>query len=100
MGDDDRKIGKQLDKLIMGIILGGAIGSVLGLTMAPRKGEETREMIKQKTKDFVRDHKETIEGAKYQLKKGHGFLRWLFKKNKTDSKMPKAYIEEDKDSNS
>lgn len=104
MDDESKKIGKKIDKLVMGIILGGAIGSVLGLTLAPRKGKETREILKQKgqellekgkdvSQQFVRDHHETIESAKYQLKKGKGFFRWLFSKKKPDQKMPKMTLE-------
>ena len=101
--EEDKKITKKIDKLIMGVILGGAIGSVLGLTLAPRKGKETREIIKKKSgeliekgKDvsgkFMRDNRETIQGAKYQLKKGKGFFRWLFRKKKNE-KMPKVTLE-------
>lgn len=103
--DDDKKIHKKLDSLIMGVILGGAIGSVLGLTLAPRKGKETREIIKKKgeeliekgkevSQDFIKDHRETIASAKYQMKKGKGFLRWLFRKVK-NQKMPKVTIDEE-----
>lgn len=102
--EEEKKLSKKIDRLVMGVILGGAIGSVLGLTLAPRKGKETRDLIKQKGQDLVdkgrnisqkliRDHKEAIAGAKYQLKKGKGFLRWLFKRNKTAEKMPRAVIE-------
>lgn len=103
--DEDKKIGKKIDRLIMGVILGGAIGSVLGLTLAPRKGKETREILKQKGQDIlekgkevgeqlVRDHRESIEGAKYQMKKGRGFLRWLLRKV-SKKKMPKVEIDSD-----
>lgn len=34
-----------IDKIVMGAIIGTAIGSVIGLTMAPKKGQETRKMI-------------------------------------------------------
>lgn len=88
MEDDKKKIGGKIDRLVMGIILGGAIGSVLGLTLAPRKGKETREIIKKKGQEFVRDHKEKFEGAKYQLKKGKGFFRWLFRRKAKDAPMP------------
>lgn len=37
---------KKMGKLVKGIIIGGAIGSVLGVTLAPKSGRETREMIK------------------------------------------------------
>lgn len=101
MDEGDKKIAKRIDRLIMGIILGGAIGSVLGLTLAPRKGEETRKILKEKGQElfekgkevsegFIRDHREKIEGAKYQIKKGRGFLKWLFGRKKTEGKMPKA----------
>lgn len=36
-----------LDKIIMGAIIGTAIGSVLGISLAPKKGEETREQVKE-----------------------------------------------------
>lgn len=104
--NNDKKsgAGSKLDKLIMGVILGGAIGSVLGLTLAPRKGKETREIIKQKSaeliekgkevsSDFIRDHKETFQSAKYQIKKGRGFLRWLLGSKKTREQMPKSTLE-------
>jgi len=63
--------------------------------LAPRKGKETREIIKQKSgemiekgkdmvergrdlsEQFVKDHHETIESAKFHLKKRKGFFRWL-----------------------
>ena len=99
--NDNQKIGKKLDRLIMGVILGGAVGSVLGLTLAPRKGKETRQIIKEKSQDllekgkevshkFMRDHRESIQSAKYQMKKGpKGFFRWLFGSKKKDQrKMP------------
>lgn len=108
MENEDKKngngAGKKLDRLIMGVILGGAIGSVLGLTLAPREGKETRKIIKEKgqeliekgkevSENFVRDHKESLAGAKYQLKKGRGFLRWLFGNKKTREPMPKSTLE-------
>lgn len=98
MGDDDKKkSGGKIDRLIMGIILGGAVGSVIGMTVAPRKGKETRELIKQKGKDFIRDHRETYESVKYHFKKKEGFLRWvisLIRKRKQDNQpMPRATME-------
>ncbi|MFA5829760.1 MAG: YtxH domain-containing protein [Candidatus Gracilibacteria bacterium] len=55
--DQDRKKSK-LDKLVMGAIVGGAIGSVIGMTIAPQKGAETREMLAQKGKDVYAKGKE------------------------------------------
>lgn len=88
MEEDKKKLGSKINHLVMGIILGGAIGSVLGLTLAPRKGKETREIIKKKGEEFIRDNREKFEGAKYQLKKGRGFFRWLFRRKEKDEPMP------------
>lgn len=93
MSNEEKKISRQIDKLIMGIILGGAIGSVVGLTFAPRKGKETREILKKKGEEFINDHREKFLSAKYHLRKGKGFLKWLLKnlrKNKAQEPMPKA----------
>ncbi len=59
MADDQKPESKStIDKIIMGAIIGTAIGSAVGLTMAPKKGKETREDVKQLSKDtangFVR----------------------------------------------
>jgi len=50
MSDDDKKK-STLDSIVMGAIIGTAIGSAIGMSVAPKKGSETREMIKEKTKD-------------------------------------------------
>lgn len=50
-------------KLIAGIIVGGAIASVLGLALAPKK---TRKAIKDGAKDLIdkgREIKDLIEGS-------------------------------------
>ncbi len=71
MSDKKDKKGK-LDKVIMGAIIGGAIGSVLGASIAPKEGKETRKdlldtakkvtdksiTIFQKVKNFVKRKKE------------------------------------------
>lgn len=53
MSSDHQKKGlfRLLDKIFMGIIVGGAVGSVIGMTMAPKKGKDTRELLKEKGKD-------------------------------------------------
>lgn len=39
-------------KVLTGVIVGGAIGSILGLTLAPRKGKDTRKAIRDKSLDM------------------------------------------------
>ena len=56
MVDKNKKTtGSKLDKIIMGAVVGAAIGSVLGVSLAPKSGKETREDIVNqfdKIKDF------------------------------------------------
>jgi len=56
----DKKNGKYIDKLVMGAILGGAIGSVVGLSLAPKKGEETRKIVKDKAKEIIDGIKDNV----------------------------------------
>ena len=52
----DKKTTK-LDKLIMGVILGGAIGSVIGLTMAPKKEKKRARSLNKKEKRLLKREK-------------------------------------------
>ena len=59
---------KNKKKLVTGIIIGGAIGSIIGVTMAPKTGKETRKIIQQKSSgafgSFVRGMKALVGGKK------------------------------------
>lgn len=44
----------SLEKIIMTAIVGAAIGSVIGVSVAPNKGKETRKNIFTKLKNIVR----------------------------------------------
>jgi gas vesicle protein len=41
--DDDNKTG-----LLVGLLVGAAVGMALGLLLAPKRGGETREMLRQR----------------------------------------------------
>lgn len=69
------KIRKGLARLFMGFIVGGAIGSILGLTLAPKKGKESREYLRQKSMEMF------LEGKAYlQHEKKPGFFKRLLLK--------------------
>lgn len=61
--NDDGILGK-VDKLLVGAIIGGAIGSVVGLTLAPKEGKETRKNIAAASKSLLGKHKQEIGTAK------------------------------------
>jgi gas vesicle protein len=58
------KIGRKIFKLLTGVVVGGAIGSILGLTLAPRKGKETREYLRDKSLDMFLQGKAYIKDEK------------------------------------
>ena len=46
-----------------GVILGGAIGAILGVLYAPRAGEETRVLLSEKADDYLNQGKQLYEGG-------------------------------------
>ncbi len=65
------KVGKKIFKLLTGIVVGGAIGSILGLTLAPKKGKETRQYLRDKSLEMFLEGKTQIkEGKKVGFFKG------------------------------
>lgn len=90
-----------LDKVLFGLLIGGAIGSVLGLTVAPDKGKKTRHELKKKgvklsskgaeilenedvmsvvtnkSKGIVSFFTSRIFGSRQKEKKDGGILDWL-----------------------
>ncbi len=67
MGKDKKK--RMLDKVVMGAVIGGAIGSVLGASIAPKEGKETREDIKDVAKKAQISSKSLLEKIKGILEK-------------------------------
>jgi len=59
-----KKVGRGVFKVLTGVIVGGAIGSILGLTLAPRKGKDTRKAIRDKSLEMFLD-------GKAELRKNH-----------------------------
>jgi gas vesicle protein len=51
----------QSEGFIKGIILGGAIGAVIGILYAPQSGRKTRQDIDRKAKDLLAKAKEEYE---------------------------------------
>ena len=76
------KVGKKIFKLLTGVVVGGAIGSILGLTLAPRKGKETRQMLRDKSLEmFLKGKTQIKEGKKVNFLK-HWIIKLLTPKKK------------------
>lgn len=82
----------MVDKVVMGAIVGGAIGSVVGLAVAPKSGKETRDYLKEKGKEaydrgkeasgkFMEEYGDDIQAAKENTKKS-GAKVWAYLKKK------------------
>jgi len=48
-------------KFLAGFIVGGAIGAIAGILLAPKSGEETRQLLADTSKDVLRRADETVK---------------------------------------
>lgn len=55
-----KKVVRGAFKILTGVVIGSAIGSILGLTLAPKKGEDTRKYLKEKSMDVFLRSKEAM----------------------------------------
>ena len=53
----------QIEGFIKGVLLGGAIGAVIGILYAPQSGRKTRQDIDRKAKDLLTKAKEEYEAT-------------------------------------
>jgi gas vesicle protein len=51
-------------KFLAGFVVGGAIGAIAGILLAPKSGEETRREICDTSKDLLRRADETVKEIK------------------------------------
>ncbi len=64
---DDKDKKKIWDKVLMGAVIGGAIGSVLGASIAPKKGKETRDELKVGGKILYKKIKNIFKSRKKKI---------------------------------
>jgi gas vesicle protein len=70
MAEENKKDKKSsLDKVLMGAIIGGAIGSVVGATLAPKKGKETRKNITEIAKRATKESGNIIKKIIFFVKR-------------------------------
>ena len=51
----------SVGKFIGGFVIGAALGAVTGLLLAPKSGEETREMLSDTAKDVLNKTDKTVK---------------------------------------
>jgi gas vesicle protein len=50
-----------IGRFLTGFILGSAVGGVLGILLAPRSGEETRELILDKSEEVYKSTEDSLK---------------------------------------
>lgn len=48
-------------RFLAGFIVGGALGAIAGILLAPQSGEETRELLSDASKDVVKKTDKTVK---------------------------------------
>ncbi len=48
-------------KLLAGFVIGGTLGAVAGILLAPRSGEETRDLLNDASRDIVKKTDKTVK---------------------------------------
>ena len=54
----------SVSKFIAGFVVGGAIGAIAGILLAPKSGEETRRLLSESAQDMARRADETAKQIK------------------------------------
>ncbi len=75
------KVGRKLFRVLTGMVIGSAVGSILGLTLAPKKGADARKYLKDKSIDVFLRSKEAIRN-----KENMGFCKRMLIKFLTRKK--------------
>lgn len=73
---------RRVFRLLTGFVVGSAVGSILGMTIAPKKGSETRKAIRDKSMDLYLKGKTQIKQDANISPLKRKLINWLLPKNK------------------
>lgn len=51
----------SVGKFMAGFLVGGAVGGILGILLAPQSGEDTRGLISEKSQEFYKDTEDSFQ---------------------------------------
>ncbi len=66
---------QSLGKFLTGAIVGGAVGAVIGMLLAPRSGSETRDIIREEFEHRYRDSADALREGSEHLKEKASVLK-------------------------
>jgi len=84
-------------KLLVGLVSGAALGAVVGLLFAPKKGKEIRNKIGKTSENYINDAKSKFNDFSDNLNDKVEALKAKTKANLSDSKLEQKYNETKKD---
>jgi len=61
--------GKGAGAFLGGVLLGTAIGSILGILLAPNSGKETRRLLRQQLKEIPNSPEDASQNARVEIEK-------------------------------
>jgi len=56
----------SVGKFLAGFVVGGAVGGILGILLAPQSGEETRDLISEKSQEVYKETEESLKELQYK----------------------------------
>ena len=83
--------------MLVGLVSGAALGAVVGMLFAPRKGKEIREKIGKTSENYINDAKSKFNEFSDNLNDKVESLKAKTKANMSDSKMEEKYYDAKKD---
>jgi gas vesicle protein len=77
---------ERIEDFFKGLLIGGAIGAIIGILYAPKSGEETREDLMRKAEELKEKTKTEYESALEKGRKAYDMAAQLLKRPESSQK--------------